>query len=61
MLDWMLRFCHKFRATGDHAYLENGGTFENAQTLASHERPRTKLHDRTRDEVALDEVEKLIT
>ncbi len=40
--------CHTFRATGITAYLENGGTIENAQVIANHESPRTtKLYDRT--------------
>jgi site-specific recombinase XerD len=40
--------CHTFRATGITAYLENGGTIENAQAIAAHESPRTtKLYDRT--------------
>jgi integrase len=40
--------CHTFRATGITAYLENGGTLENAQVIAAHESPRTtKLYDRT--------------
>jgi len=43
--------CHTFRATGITAYLEAGGTLENAQTMAAHESPRTtKLYDRTGDE-----------
>jgi integrase/recombinase XerD len=29
--------CHTFRATGITAYLENGGTLENAQAMAAHE------------------------
>jgi hypothetical protein len=40
-----------FRATGSTAYLENGGTLENARAMAAHESPRatitapvTKLH-----------------
>jgi integrase/recombinase XerD len=38
--------CHTFRATGITAYLENGGTIENAQAIAAHESPRTtKLYD----------------
>src|SRR5205807_1106112 len=42
--------CHTFRATGITAYLENGGTIENAQAIAAHESPRTtKLYDRTGD------------
>jgi hypothetical protein len=42
------------------AYLENGGTIENAQAIAAHESPRTtKLYDRTSDEITLDEVERI--
>jgi site-specific recombinase XerD len=53
--------CHTFRATGITAYLENGGTIENAQTIAAHESPRTtKLYDRTSDEITLDEVERIV-
>jgi integrase len=33
--------CHVFRATGIAAYLEAGGTLENAQAMAAHESPRT--------------------
>jgi integrase/recombinase XerD len=52
--------CHTFRATGITAYLENGGTIENAQAIAAHESPRTtKLYDRTEDEITLDEVERI--
>jgi integrase len=52
--------CHTFRATGITAYLEAGGTLENAQAMAAHESPRTtKLHDRTGDEITLDEVERI--
>jgi integrase len=52
--------CHTFRATGITAYLEAGGTLENAQAMAAHESPRaTKLYDRTGDEIALDEVERI--
>ena len=51
--------CHTFRATGITAYLEAGGTLENAQLMAAHESPRTtKLYDRTGDEITLDEVER---
>jgi integrase len=53
--------CHTFRATGITAYLENGGTIENAQAIAAHESPRTtKLYDRTDDEITLDEVERIL-
>jgi site-specific recombinase XerD len=52
--------CHTFRATGITAYLENGGTIENAQAIAAHESPRTtKLYDRTTDGITLDEVERI--
>jgi integrase/recombinase XerD len=52
---------HTFRATGITAYLDNGGTIENAQTIAAHESPRTtKLYDRTNDEITLDEIEKIL-
>jgi Site-specific recombinase XerD len=52
--------CHTFRATGITAYLENGGTIENAQAIAAHESPRTtKLYDRTSDQITLDEVERI--
>ena len=52
--------CHTFRATGITAYLDNGGTLENAQLMAAHESPRTtKLYDRTADEITLDEVERI--
>jgi site-specific recombinase XerD len=52
--------CHMFRATGITAYLDNGGSLENAQMMAAHESPRTtKLYDRTGDEITLDEVERI--
>jgi hypothetical protein len=48
------------RATGITAYLEAGGTLENAQAMAAHESPRTtKLYDRTGDEITLDVVERI--
>ena len=53
-------YCHSFRATGITAYLQNGGTLEHAQQIAAHQSPRTtKLYDRTKDEISLDEVEKI--
>jgi site-specific recombinase XerD len=53
--------CHTFRATGITAYLENGGTIENAQMIAAHESPRTtKLYDRTGDDISLDEIERIL-
>jgi site-specific recombinase XerD len=51
---------HTYRATGITAYLDNGGSLENAQAMAAHESPRTtKLYDRTDDQITLDEVEKI--
>jgi integrase/recombinase XerD len=53
--------CHTFRATGITAYLINGGLLEHAQQIAAHESPRTtKLYDRSRDEISLDEIEKIL-
>ena len=52
--------CHTFRATGITTYLQNGGTLEHAQTIANHESPRTtKLYDRTREELSLEEIERV--
>lgn len=53
--------CHTFRATGITAYLENGGAIEHAAQIAAHESPRTtKLYDRRSDQIALDEIERII-
>ena len=53
--------CHSFRAAGITAYLDNGGTIENAQQIAAHESLRTtKLYDRTSDQLTLDEIEKIV-
>ncbi len=52
--------CHTFRATGITAYLEGGGTLENAQVMAAHASTRTtQLYDRRRDQITLDEVERI--
>ena len=49
---------HTFRATGITAYLKNGGTLENAASMANHASTRTtQLYDRRRDEISFDEVE----
>ena len=51
---------HSFRATGITTYLQNGGKLEIAQQMAGHESARTTgLYDRSNDEVALDEVERI--
>jgi hypothetical protein len=48
-------------ATDITAYLGNGGTFEHAQSMAAHERPRTtKLYDRTKERLTQDEVERIL-
>ena len=51
---------HTFRATGITAYLKSGGTLENAAAMANHASTRTtQLYDRRRDEISLDEVERV--
>ena len=51
---------HTFRATGITAYLKNGGALENAALIANHASTRTtQLYDRRRDEISLDEVERI--
>ena len=52
---------HSFRATGITAYLKNDGTLEKAAAMANHVSTRTtQLYDRRRDEVSLDEVERIV-
>jgi len=52
---------HSFRATGITAYLKNGGTLENAAAMANHASTgTTQLYDRRRDELSLDEVERIM-
>ena len=52
---------HSFRATGITAYLKNGGTLVES---CGHGEPRLnsydELYDRRRDEVSLDEVERIV-
>ena len=51
---------HTFRATGITGYLKNGGTLENAAAMANHASTRTThLYDRRRDDVSLNEVERI--
>jgi integrase/recombinase XerD len=53
--------CHSFRATGITEYLRNGGKLEVAQQMANHESARTTgLYDRRDDQVALDEIERIL-
>jgi site-specific recombinase XerD len=52
---------HSFRATGITTYLQNGGKLEIAQQMAGHESARTTgLYDRRNDQIALDEVERIV-
>jgi site-specific recombinase XerC len=52
---------HTFRATGITAYLKNSGTLEKAAAMANHASTRTtQLYDRRRDEMSLDEVERVM-
>ena len=52
---------HSFRATGITAYLKNGGTLEKAAQMANHASTRTtQLYDRRREELSLDEVERIV-
>ena len=51
---------HSFRATGITAYLKNGDTLEKAVQMANHASTRTTwLYDRRREELSLDEVERI--
>jgi sugar/nucleoside kinase (ribokinase family) len=46
--------------SGITAYLKNGGTLEKAAAMANHASTQTtQLYDRRRDEVSLDEVERI--
>ena len=52
---------HSFRATGITAYLKNGGTLEKAAAMANHASTRTtQLYDRRREEMSLNEVERIL-
>jgi len=51
---------HSFRATGITDYLKNGGTLEKAASMANHASTRTtQLYDHRRDEMTLDEIERI--
>jgi integrase len=51
---------HTFRATRITAYLKNGGSLDNAAAMANRASTRTtQLYDRWRDEMSLDEVERI--
>ncbi len=52
---------HSFRATSLTTYLQNGGKLEILRHMAGHESARTtRLYDRRSDEIALDEVERIV-
>jgi hypothetical protein len=49
-----------FGATGNTRYLKNGGTLEKPARVANHASTRTtQLYDRRREELSLDEVERI--
>ncbi len=51
---------HSFQATGITACLKNGGTLENAAAMANHASTHTtQLYDPRRDDISLDEVERI--
>ncbi len=51
--------CRSFRATGITAYLDAGGTLENAQAICLPRIPQnSRLYDRTSDAISLDEMER---
>ncbi len=52
---------HSFRATGITCYLSRNGLLEHAQRIAGHASPETtKLYDRTKDAITLDEIERIV-
>ena len=50
---------HSFRAIGITAYLKNGGTLDKAAMANRASTRTTQLYDRRRDEMSLDEVERI--
>lgn len=53
--------CRTFRATGLAAYLENGGTLEDAQAIAGHASLRsTRLYARTVREITPADIERIV-
>jgi site-specific recombinase XerD len=52
--------CHSYRATGITAHLKNGGSLDQAQRIAAHSSiSTTRLYDRRKDEVAVEEIERI--
>ena len=51
---------HSFRGTGITEYLRNGGDLEVGARIAGHESTRTtQLYNRLREEISLDEIERI--
>ena len=51
---------HSFRCTGITEYLRNGGDLEVAERIAGHESTHTtQLNNRLREEISLDEIERI--
>ena len=52
---------HNFPGRRDHGYLKNGGTLEKVAAMGTYASTRTTpLYDRRRDELSLDEVERIV-
>lgn len=52
---------HSFRGTGITTFMLNGGSLENAAKIAGHvSTSTTQLYDRTRDNISLDEIERIL-
>ena len=52
--------CHSFRATGITEYMNRGGTIDLAQRIAGHQSSTTtKIYDRSRDRLTLEEIERV--
>ena len=52
--------CHSFRATGITEYMSAGGSLDIAQRIAGHSQlSTTKIYDRSRDRLTMDEIEKI--
>jgi integrase/recombinase XerD len=52
--------CHSFRATGITEYMNSGGTIEIAQQIAGHKSSSTtRIYDRSRDRLTIEEIERV--
>lgn len=52
---------HSFRGTGITVFRDEGGTLEEAQEIANHASPKTTmLYDRSRDQITLDAIERIV-